>query len=120
MTTPRPNLTVIRCEDIEASAEFYRIVGLEFEKHRHGSGPEHYASLAGDWTFELYLASAKSPASSSTRIGFAVGSCDGIADRLRAAGFSLDAAPADSPWGRRAVAVDPDGHRVELSSPLTT
>ena len=118
MTTPRPNLTVIRCEDIEASAEFYRIVGLEFEKHRHGSGPEHYAASNGTWTFELYPASSKFPASSSTRIGFAVDSCDGIADRLRAAGFSLDSAPADSPWGRRAVAVDPDGHRVELSSAL--
>jgi lactoylglutathione lyase len=118
--TSRPNLTVIRCEDIKASAEFYGIVGLEFQKHRHGSGPEHFAASDGAWTFELYPASTKFPASSSTRIGFAVESCDGIADRLRAAGFHLDAAPADSPWGRRAVAVDPDGHRVELSTPLTT
>lgn len=120
MKTPRPNLTVIRCEDVEVSAGFYRIVGLEFEKHRHGSGTEHYAASDGIWTFELYPASTKFPASSSTRIGFAVSSCDHTADRLRAAGFSLDAAPADSPWGRRAVAIDPDGHRVELSSPLTT
>ena len=120
MTKPRPNLTVIRCEDIEASAEFYRIVGLEFEKHRHGSGPEHYAASDGAWTFELYPASTKSPACNSTRIGFAVGSCDQVANRLSEAGFSLVTAPADSPWGRRAVAVDPDGHRVELSSALTT
>ncbi len=118
--TPRPNLIVIRCEDIDASAAFYRIVGLEFEKHRHGTGPEHYAASDGLWTFELYPASAKFPASGSTRIGFAVASCDEVADQLRTAGFSLEAGPADSPWGRRAVAQDPDGHRVELSSPLST
>ncbi len=117
---PRPNLTVIRCADIDASAAFYRLIGLEFEKHRHGTGPEHYAASDGIWAFELYPASVKFPVSSSTRMGFAVASCDEVADRLRVAGFSLDADPADSPWGRRAVAQDPDGHRVELSSASTT
>jgi len=114
------NLTVIRCAAIDASAEFYRLIGLEFEKHRHGSGPEHYASSDGIWTFELYPASAKFPASSSTRIGFAVDSCDEVAERLRLAGFTLDTVPTDSPWGRRAVVLDPDDHRVELSSLSTT
>lgn len=114
---PRLNLTVIRCADIEISATFYRIIGLEFEKHRHGTGPEHYAASDENATFELYPASPKFPASASTRIGFAVESCDETADRLLVAGFSLDVSSANSPWGRRAVAVDPDGHRVELSSP---
>lgn len=118
--TTRPNLTVLRCADIDVSAAFYRLIGLEFEKHSHGTGPEHYAASDGIWTFELYPASTKFPASSSTRIGFAVESCDKVADQLGVAGFSLIAAPADSPWGRRAVAQDPDGHRVELSSPSTT
>lgn len=118
--SPRPNLTVLRCTDIDVSAAFYRLLGLEFENHRHGSGPDHYAASDGIWTFELYPASAKFPVSQSTRIGFAVDSCDEIAERLRAAGFSLDAEPADSPWGRRAVAIDPDGHRVELSSVINT
>ena len=118
--TPRPNLTVLRCKDIDASARFYRLLGLEFEKHRHGEGPKHYAASDGVWTFELYPASAKFPANNSTRIGFAVESCDGITESLRAAGFLIEADPADSPWGRRAVAVDPDGHRVELSSTLAT
>ena len=115
----RPNLTVIRCADIDAAAVFYRIIGLEFEKHRHGTGPEHYAASDGIWTFELYPASARFPASSSTRIGFAVDSCDEVAERLLAAGFSIETAPTDSPWGRRAVALDTDDHRVELSSPST-
>lgn len=115
----RPNLTVIRCVNINASAVFYRLLGLEFEKHRHGSGPEHYAASDGLWTFELYPATVRFPASGSTRIGFAVDSCDEIAEHLQAAGFALETMPADSPWGRRAVALDPDGHRVELVT-LTT
>jgi hypothetical protein len=113
----RLNLTVIRCADIDASSNFYRLTGLEFEKHRHGTGPEHYAASDGIWTFELYPASSKFPASSSTRIGFAVDSCDEVAERLQCAGFALEVVPGDSPWGRRAVALDPDGHRVELTSP---
>lgn len=113
----RPNLTVIRCADIDASAVFYRLTGLAFEKHRHGSGPEHYAASDGIWTFELYPASAKFPTSGSARVGFAVDSCDEVVGRLQAAGFSVEVPPTDSPWGRRAVALDPDGHRVELTSP---
>lgn len=112
----RPNLTVIRCADIEAAAMFYRMIELEFEKHRHGTGPEHYAASDGIWTFELYPASARFPASISARIGFSVDSCDDVIERLRAAGFSIETAPTDSPWGRRAVVLDPDGHRVELST----
>jgi len=114
------NLTVIRCAAIDASAGFFRLIGPEFEKHWHGSVPDHYAASDGIWTFELYPASAKFPASSSTRIGFAVGECDEVAERLRVAGFTIDTVPTDSPWGRRAVVLDPDGHRVELSSISTT
>jgi lactoylglutathione lyase len=114
--TARLNLTVIRCADIDKSAEFYRLIGLEFEKHSHGTGPEHYAASDETSTFELYPASSGFPANGSTRIGFAVASCDEVAERLLAAGFSIVTPPADSPWGRRAVVLDPDGHKVELSS----
>jgi hypothetical protein len=98
----RPNLTVIRCADIEASVVFYRIIGLDFEKHRHGTGPDHYAASDGIWTFELYPASPRFPASATARIGFAVDSCDDVVERLRIAGFEIETAPTDSPWGRRA------------------
>ena len=45
----RPNLTVIRCVDIDASALFYRLIGLEFEKHRHGIGRGSAAFRPGRW-----------------------------------------------------------------------
>ncbi|WP_411825413.1 VOC family protein [Luteolibacter sp. AS25] len=112
----RLNLTVIRSRDIEASSEFYRLIGLEFEKHRHGNSPEHYASSCGDSVFEIYPATAKFPPTIGTRIGFRVDRCDDSVAMLESAGHSIASMPSDSPWGRRAVAIDPDGHKVELIS----
>lgn len=112
----RLNLTVIRCSDIEASAGFYRLLGLAFEKHRHGKGPEHVASTTEGPTFELYPASERFPVTVGTRLGFAVESCDEACRLLEEAGHAIESAAADSPWGRRAVAIDPDGHRVEIVS----
>lgn len=44
MSTPRLNLIVLRVADIDRAAEFYRLLGVEFTKHAHGSGPLHYAA----------------------------------------------------------------------------
>jgi len=54
MTDVKVNLVVIRAADIERSADFYRLLGLEFIKHRHGSGAEHFASDKGGIVFEIY------------------------------------------------------------------
>jgi lactoylglutathione lyase len=112
----RLNLTVIRCSDLEVSAAFYGLLGVGFEKHRHGKGPEHFASSDEGTTFELYPASLRFPVTVGTRIGFVVESCDAVVAALQEAGHTVESPPADSAWGRRAVAIDPDGHRVELVS----
>lgn len=44
MNAPRLNLVVLRVADLDRAAAFYRLLGFEFTKHAHGSGPEHYAS----------------------------------------------------------------------------
>ena len=112
----RLNLIVIRSGNIEASSEFYRLIGLEFEKHRHGNAPEHYASSCEDSVFEIYPATSKFPPTIGTRIGFRVDRCDDSVAMLESAGHTIASMPIDSPWGRRAVAIDPDGHKVELIS----
>jgi hypothetical protein len=45
-----------------------------------------------------------------------VPSVDSVVARLEEARFAISVRPAESEWGRRAVAVDGDGHRVELIS----
>jgi uncharacterized glyoxalase superfamily protein PhnB len=43
---------------------------------------------------------------------------DAVAERIRAAGGTLDTEPADMPWGARVFRVhDPDGYRFAISSP---
>lgn len=117
-TPPALNLVVLRVADLVVAQRFYAALGLAFERHRHGSGPEHLAcELPGGAVFELYPRGERAPASAGARVGFAVPSvnaalvavveaCDGKA--------GIVSGPADSPWGLRAVLADPDGHRIEL------
>ena len=111
------NLMVIRARDIDIAAHFYALLGLEFTKHRHGSGPEHYASEQPDLVFEIYPQPADGASSAGARIGFQVPSIDAVLPQLEAAGARIVSPAKDSPWGRRAVIDDLDGHRVELTEP---
>ncbi len=109
------NLVVLRVADLELAAEFYEALGLIFNRHSHGTGPEHLACNQGSFVFELYPATEKQPVSTSTRIGFSVSLLDEVVDRLTTIPGAMLVSPAlDSEWGRRAVMADPDGHRVEL------
>ena len=83
----------------------------EHQHRRHGEGAEHYACEDGPLVFEIYPQAGASTA--ATRIGFVVAALDELVADLAELG-SLIAPPKASPWGRRAVVADPDGHRVEL------
>ncbi len=107
---------MIRSADINRAVEFYQAIGLRFSRHAHGSGPEHYCSEDAGVVFEIYpLQSGKSP-TIETRLGFAVESVDATVASLSAIGARVVSEPADSPWGRRAVLADFDGHRVEITA----
>lgn len=116
--SPSLNLVVLRVTDLEASASFYRQLGLQFAQHRHGNGPEHYAAETPGGVFELYALSNKLEASKGTRIGFCVPSVDEAVAKVRPLSpASILSEPKPSEWGKRAVIADPDGHRVELTEP---
>jgi len=109
------NLVMIRSIDLERAARFYGVLGLSFSKHRHGSGPEHFACELGSAVFEIYPRKDDTDSTSSTRIGFRVPSVDAAIAALQAIGVTVVSPPKDSPWGRRAVVDDFDGHRVEIT-----
>jgi len=115
MSAPQLNLVVIRAADIDRAAAFYRAIGLEFTRHAHGSGPEHYASESTEVVFEVYPARGNSPPTTMTRLGFRVDSVSDVVERLASMGAEIVSPPSDSPWGRQAVVIDFDGHRVELT-----
>lgn len=114
MAGPILNLVVLRTPDINRAVAFYSKLGLQFKKHRHGSGPEHFSAELSGAVFELYPQSADGPSTFRTRIGFTVDSIDETITALGGHPEAIVSAPKDSEWGRRAVVADPDGHRIEL------
>jgi lactoylglutathione lyase len=115
MTGIQLNLIVIRSLDLERSVNFYQMLGLSFIKHRHGSGLEHFSSQVEQLTFEIYPHTAKAESTTGTRLGFRVLDLDEIVIKLQQEGVSIILQPTSSEWGRRAVVIDPDRHRVELT-----
>jgi lactoylglutathione lyase len=114
MTELTLNLVVLRSPDIDRATAFYSRLGLEFTKHRHGSGPEHFSAELPGSVFELYQLSTDGVSTAGTRIGFQVPSVDAVLAALRDHPNAILTPARDSEWGRRAVVADPDGHRVEL------
>ncbi|WP_071527356.1 VOC family protein [Nodosilinea nodulosa] len=109
------NLVVLRSSDIARAAAFYSRLGLQFSRHRHDDGPEHFAAeLPGDGVFELYPLASNGASTLGIRIGFRVPSVDAAIAALSDYPAALVTPARDSEWGRRAVVADPDGHRVEL------
>ena len=47
--------------------------------------------------------------------GFRISNLDQTIATLEQSGAKIISPPKDTPWGRRAVVDDPDGHRVELT-----
>lgn len=107
------NLLVIRCRDIEVSRLFYEQLGVEFQKEKHGSGPEHYAVMFDDMVFELYPLKEGEPVDRS-RLGFAVNLETDLKESLDAAEIEIVSCYEFD--GRLIFVVqDPDGRKVELS-----
>jgi lactoylglutathione lyase len=108
------SLVVIRARDMDKLAAFYAGLGFEFVRHRHGTGPEHLSTTLGETVFEIYPAKDATESTTATRLGFSVPSLAVALDRLRELGASVLAEPAETPFGRRAVVRDFEGHKVEL------
>jgi lactoylglutathione lyase len=109
------SLIVIRSLNPDHAVRFYRALGLHFERHRHGSGPEHYAAEVGSVVLEIYERGGPTDSTEATRLGFQVSNLKDSLVAARSTGGTVLVEPKRSPWGERAVVLDPDGHRVELT-----
>jgi len=114
---PTPNLLVVRSPDIERAVTFYETLGMKFERHSHGKGPEHFAAENSGFVFEIYPQRDELSTTTNTRIGFNVESVDESLALLSKLNVEVVSAAKDSVWGRRAVVRDLDGHTVELVTP---
>lgn len=109
----RLNLVVLRSPDLDRAETFYRSLGINFAREKHGRGPEHLAAVLGDVVFEIYPQTGEQ-GTLEVRLGFRVISLEAALARGIANGGTIVSPATQSPWGLRAVLADPDGHRVEL------
>ncbi|HWG44164.1 MAG TPA: VOC family protein [Gemmataceae bacterium] len=113
------SLIVLCCTDLERSRAFYTALGLHFGEERHDNGPVHYSCQLGTVVIELYPGKPGSAlartSAGATLHGFRVDSLDAIVSSLQVQGTEIVHLPSDSPWGRRAVILDPDGRAIELT-----
>lgn len=111
----RLNLVVLRARNAPRLASFYSGLGLNFVRHRHGAGPEHFACEDGGGVFEIYPVRADAEPTRDLRLGFEVADVRLAVSRLVETGAEIISEPAASPWGLRAVIKDLEGHKVELT-----
>jgi lactoylglutathione lyase len=108
------SLVVIRSRNLEKLAKFYSALGLCFVRHQHGTGPEHLSSQLGETVFEIYPVARSEESTAATRLGFSVPSLTTTLNDLRELNATVVAEPSETPFGRRAVVKDFEGHKVEL------
>ena len=105
------SLLVLRSGDVEKARQFYELLGMSFSRHRHGTGPEHYASEDDRGVVEIYPRSGGE--GDATGLGFKVPDVRQTFDQFASAGYKPSPI-RDNDWGRSFVVRDPDGRRVEI------
>jgi catechol 2,3-dioxygenase-like lactoylglutathione lyase family enzyme len=106
----RLNHVTLPATDVEASAEFYRRLGLT---QIVASYPEYarFVSPEGGVTLSLHQDEQAVPSGAS--IHFEVDDVDQAFADLRGAGIEIETEPTDQPYlWREATVLDPDGNRV--------
>jgi uncharacterized glyoxalase superfamily protein PhnB len=76
-----------------------------------------FAEASGLWP-DVPVRAPDSPATFSHTLHLEVDDVDGTTERARRSGASVEREPADQPYGRGSVIVDPFGHRWMLLRPL--
>src|SRR5437588_9166455 len=82
------SLLVLRSPDMERAGAFYNLLGIHFDRERHGTGPEHMAARIGPTVLELYPGGIE-PSSAGVRLGFLVASVDSVLEAVRQAGGTV-------------------------------
>ena len=108
-------LLVIRTPDMTRLANFYSLLGLTFDYHKHDKSPYHYSAALGSTTLEIYaLAKGQPGADKHLRLGFAVDNFETIIKLLKEKDTEFLSEPAQTDYGFVAIIKDPDGRKIEL------
>lgn len=108
-------LIVIRTSDIKRLSDFYSLLGLSFNYHKHGQSPYHYSATIGTLVLEIYpLAKGQEEVDKHLRIGFAVDNFQEAMKKLKGANIQFIMEPTLTEFGYMAVVADLDNRKIEL------
>lgn len=109
------NLIVLKTSSPDDLAKFYELLGINFLKHRHDTGPLHYASEMDDLVFEIYpLSKGKKNADNTLRLGFNVEHLIKTVEKIKSSGGKVIQEAVLTQWGYTAIIEDIDGRKIEL------
>ena len=111
------NLLVIRTEKPELLKLQYEHIGFDFDYHRHGKGPYHYASEQNGFVLEIYpLTKSMTKADANLRLGFDIVDLVKIIDKIKRTNWVIKSDIKETEWGIIAVIQDLDGRKIELKN----
>ncbi len=111
------NLLVIRTNTPKLLKEQYEKIGFEFDYHKHGKGPYHYAAQQNGFVFEIYpLTKSMTKADENLRFGFDIANLNLVIDSLKNTNWIIKSAIKETEWGKIAVIQDLDGRKIELKN----
>lgn len=95
--------------------DFYQLLGVSFEYHKHGNSPYHYSATIDEMVIEIYpLTKTQTEADKNLRLGFELDDFDTVIELLKKAEVLFASEPTQTDFGFMVVVVDPDGRRMEL------
>jgi lactoylglutathione lyase len=109
-------LLVIRTSEPEKLAQFYGILGLKFNYHKHGNSPFHYSTTLGQTVLEIYpLTKSQTNPDKNLRLGFELDNWDEtLWDLERKHNVKLQIEPTKTEFRYMTIIEDPDGRKIEL------
>jgi lactoylglutathione lyase len=108
-------LIVIKTKNIDKLMQFYQLIGLHFDKHQHGKGAVHYATLINETVFEIYpLPMSEIKADTTLRLGFDVNNLTELITQLELNAIKIINFPKQTEFGFMAIVEDFDGRKIEL------
>ncbi|HEY9195147.1 MAG TPA: VOC family protein [Mucilaginibacter sp.] len=108
-------LIVLRTGNMDSLVEFYQLLGVTFNFHKHGDSPYHYSAIMDQMVLEVYpLTKSQTEADKSLRLGFELDNFDMTIEFLKKGNVVFVSGPAQTEFGFMATVIDPDGRKIEL------
>ncbi|GAB2816560.1 VOC family protein [Ferruginibacter profundus] len=107
-------LLVLRTADIQKLADFYAVLGLTFEYHKHGNSAYHFSTLIDKTILEIYpLAKNQPEPDKNLRLGFSIDNFNQVISILKEKQVVFTE-PTSTDFGFMTIITDPDGRKIEL------